>query len=252
MSAARDRFTWPLCIALALAAHGACVLAFARARTATAPKLRELEVTLLAPPPSLEPEPPPEKTPEPVRAQAPKAARAPERSQPPSPSPARAGALLTAPAPQAPPPANAEPVRFVTDPNGRGYGSGMVARGGTAERADELVPAPQAPRAPAGPAKPGLVLAERLSRQPSLGAHDPCRGFFPEGARSDRGEVSVIATVQDRGRVVQTEIELESPAGQGFGAAARACLSRQRFEPALDEDGKPAAARTRVRITFAR
>lgn len=58
----------------------------------------------------------------------------------------------------------------------------------------------------------------------------------------------MIATVRDHGGVVRTEIESETPIGEGFGAAARACLAKQRFEPALNDQGKPTAARTRIRI----
>jgi len=247
---ANDTSSWLVCIAIACTLHGACVVYFASARALpSAPQLRELEVTMLdpePPPPPLPvaPEPAPEPEPEkPVRAERAKAAA--------PPSPARAGALLTTPEEPTQTPIADEPVRFVTDPNGRGYGSGMVARGGTADHAEHAVPVPPV-LAPAPTAKPGLVFAERLSRQPSLGAHDPCRGFFPQGAQTNRGEVSVIATVRDQGSVVRTEIESETPLGQGFGAAARACLAKQRFEPALDDAGKPTAARTRVRITFAR
>jgi protein TonB len=247
---ANDTSSWFVCIAIACTLHGACVVYFASERAAALPKpkLKELEVTMLdpelppPPPPPVTPEPPPEPE-KPARAERAKAAA--------PPSPARAGALLTTPEEPTPSPTADEPVRFVTDPNGRGYGSGMVARGGTADHEDHAVPVPlAASTAPA--AKPGLVFAERLSRQPSLGAYDPCRGFFPQGAQTNRGEVSVIATVRDQGSVVRTEIESEAPLGQGFGAAARACLTKQRFEPALDDAGKPTAARTRVRITFAR
>jgi hypothetical protein len=233
--------------------HGACVVYFAQQRAAvlSQPKLKELEVTMLDPEPPPPPPPPPVTAPEPPLPAPEKPARA-ERAKPAAPpSPARAGALLTAPEDEAPTPANDEPVRFVTDPSGRGYGSGMVARGGTVDHAEHAVPVPPAP-SPAPAAKPGLVFADKLSRQPSLGAADPCRGFFPQSAQSNRGEVSVIATVRDQGSIARLEIESETPVGQGFGAAARACLAKQRFEPALDDDGKPTAARTRVRIAFSR
>jgi protein TonB len=242
-----------MCIAVACLLHGACVAYFARQRGAalSTPKLKELEVTMLDP----EPPPPAPPPPAPVTQELPPEPEKPqraERAKPAAPpSPARAGALLTTPEQPTLTPAADEPVRFVTDPNGRGYGSGMVARGGTADHAEHAVPVPPA-RSPAPAAKPGLVFAERLSRQPSLGAHDPCRGFFPQAAQINRGEVSVIVTVRDQGAVVRTEIENEAPVGQGFGAAARACLAKQRFEPALDDAGRPTAARTRVRITFAR
>ena len=246
---ASDTTSWLVCVALACTLHGACVVYFASERGAalSQPKLKELEVTMLDPePPPAPPPPPAPVTPEPERP-----ARAERAKTSATPAPARAGALLTTPEEPTPTPAADEPVRFVTDPNGRGYGSGMVARGGTADHAEHAAPVPPSP-SPAPAAKPGLVFAERLSRQPSLGAHDPCRGFFPQGAQTNRGEVSVIVTVRDQGAVVRTEIESETPLGQGFGSAARACLAKQRFEPALDDAGNPTAARTRVRITFAR
>ena len=248
MTHEHDRKTWLFCVALACTVHGACVVYFAseRADILETPKLRELEVTMLDP----EPPPPIAPLPEPEPAKPPPAARA-ERAKAAAPSPARAGALLTQPETPSPTPTADEPMRFVTDPNGRGYGSGMVARGGSADHAEQAVPVPPTP-APIASAKPGLVFAEHLSRQPSLGALDPCRGYFPQTAQSNRGEVSVIATVRDQGTVVRTEIENESPLGQGFGAAARACLAKQRFEPALDDTGKPSAARTRIRIQFSR
>jgi protein TonB len=245
-----DSNTWLASIALACAMHGACVAYFASGPAhAAQSKLKELEVTMLAPEPPPPPPPPPAPvTPEP---EPPKPARAPDRAKPAAPpSPARAGALLTQPETPSSEPTAEEPVRFVTDPNGHGYGSGMVARGGTADHAEQVVPVPPVP-APSA-AKPGLVFADKLSRQPSLGAHDPCRGYFPQAAQSDRGAVSVIATVRDQGTVARLEIENESPAGQGFGAAARACLNKQRFEPALDDAGKRTAARTRIRINFSR
>ena len=247
----KSQSTWLASIALACAMHGACVAYFASGPAhAAQPKLKELEVTMLAPSP---PPPPPRPAPVPVtpEPEPPKPARSPVRAKAAAPpSPARAGALLTQPETPAPEPAAEEPVRFVTDPGGRGYGYGMVARGGTAEHADEAVPVPERPAASTG--KNGLVFAEKLSRKPALGAHDPCRGYFPQGAQSDRGDVSVVATVRDQGSVARLEIESESPAGQGFGAAARACLNKQRFEPALDDAGRPTAARTRVRISFSR
>ena len=238
---------WFLCIALACLTHGACMAYLAQQGAhPAAPTLRELEVELLAPEP---PPPPPPSEPEPPP---PKPVRAPERSRPAAEPPplAKAGKLLTAP--ETPEPADDEPVRFVTDPNGKGYGSGLVARGGTADRADEPAPAPE-PIAPAKPAKgSGLAFAAKLSRQPALAAADPCRGYFPRDAASNRGEVVAIATVRDHGTVMRTEIEHEAPLGQGFGAAARACLAQQRFEPALDDEGKRTAARVRVRIAFTR
>lgn len=209
-----------------------------------------LDPTLATQQPTQQPTPPLPSAPEPP-APAPKAARMPNRARPTAqPSAARAGALLAQPEDAPANPSADEPVRFVTDPHGRGYGAGMVARGGTAEHAAQAVPPSEIP-APSRPMA-RLVFAARLSRQPGLGAVDPCRGFFPPNAHSSRGEVSVLATIRDQGTVARIDIESESPTKQGFGAAARACLTKQRFTPALDDAGTPTAARTRIRIRFSR
>lgn len=247
--APRGRGDWLTSVALACTLHGGCMLYFVHthARTVAAPALRELEVEMLAPEP---PAPPPTPAPPRPAAEPVEPARAPARTRAAAPpAPAHAGALLTQPEPATPAPQQDEPVRFVTDPNGRGYGSGLVARGGRAEHAEEAaVVAPER----SAVAKARLVFAPHLSRQPMLAESDPCRGYFPRNAQSDRGDVTVIATIQARGAVVATEIETEEPAGQGFAAAARACLGQQRFQPALDDDGKATAARTRVKIRFSR
>jgi hypothetical protein len=44
----------------------------------------------------------------------------------------------------------------------------------------------------------------------------------------------------------------ESPAAEGFGDAARACLAAQRFVPPLDRAGRPTRTATQVRIHFTR
>ncbi len=62
----------------------------------------------------------------------------------------------------------------------------------------------------------------------------------------------MLAIIRDRGTVARVDIESESPTEQGFGAAARACLIKQRFTPALDDQGKPATARMRIRLSFSR
>ena len=135
-------------------------------------------------------------------------------------------------------------MRFVTDAEGHGYGHGSVARGGTAEHAagdpEALRPAAAAP-----------TPAARLSREPVL-LSSGCNEHFPGSARRDHGTVTAIATVRANGSVARLEIGSESPAGHGFGAAARACLANQRWTPALDERGRPTLARTRVVVRFTR
>jgi hypothetical protein len=246
-----ERGSGTVCLLVALSMHGACLLGLrgvsppARAR---APITTEVELAHppaapapqpvaqpVVPPPALPAKPPP-------RAHT----RAPAE---PRPQPARAGALLTAPEePEKEVPA-ADAVRFVSDPNGRGFGFGVVARGGTAEHGEARAVA-AAP--PALPTHEAITPADRLRRQPALLGRDGCRGFFPERAQRHHGSVTVIATVRASGAIARLEIEAEDPVGEGFAYAARACLSRQRFEPALDERGLPAAARTRIVLRFSR
>jgi TonB family protein len=62
----------------------------------------------------------------------------------------------------------------------------------------------------------------------------------------------VMVTIGKSGAVSNVQLLSESPPKQGFGAAARACMSSKRFRPGLDRDGKPAATAVRVNIRFMR
>jgi outer membrane biosynthesis protein TonB len=197
----------------------------------------------ISPPPPPAPEGPP--TPEPAapaaraaRTHAPKAA---------APAPAAAAPLRTID--DAVKTAE-EPVRFVTDPSGSAFGYGTVARGGTGTGAPgaQLPDGPDAPVSGAG----GKSAAPELSRPPSLRELDPCRGFFPERAQADRGEVSLKVRVEADGKVRSVAIAREVPAAQGFGSAARDCLMSKHFSPALDESGLPVAVLSPVTIRFSR
>jgi hypothetical protein len=151
--------------------------------------------------------------------------------------------LLTAPSTT---PSADEPVRFVSDPNGRGYGSGVVARANT--------PAPVSVAPPPARARgaDAITPESELQRPPSLVGGDGCRSEFPQRASADVGQVRAIAIIDAAGAMTRLEFESETPRAQGFGAAARACLSHQRFAPALDKYGRPARARLRVTLHFAR
>jgi len=212
-----------------------------------------LEVELALP----EPPPPPvlalapkleEREPEPA-AQV-KAAAAP-------PSPAHVGALITAKADPTPSPAHDEPVDFTNDPGSLGFGSGVVAIGGKAEvgvKHAALSPTPGVgSNGPVkGPVGDALTPVSDLSRKPSLGESDPCRGYFPNGASDDAASASVMVTIGKSGAVSSVQLLSESPPKQGFGAAARTCMSSKRFTPGLTHDGKPAATAIRVNIRFTR
>jgi hypothetical protein len=244
---ASTRHEFHACLLLALAAHVALASALARPHDAVPLAIvSEIELSELAPEPRAMPEPPPQVPPEPAPPPKPAAARvhAPrprERVQPPTPAPA--GPLLTAAATT---PSADEPVRFVSDPNGRGYGSGVVARTSTP------APVPIAPPAALRLAADAVTPESELQRPPSLIGGDGCRSEFPQRASADVGQVRAIAIIDAAGAMTRLELESETPRAQGFGAAARACLSHQRFAPALDKHGLPARARLRVTLHFAR
>ena len=63
---------------------------------------------------------------------------------------------------------------------------------------------------------------------------------------------AVLVTIGKSGAVSSVQLVSESPAGQGFGAAARTCMHNKRFSPGLDRDGNPTATAIRVNIRFMR
>jgi len=213
-----------------------------------APEL-DLEVELRPPPE--QPPPPPESAALPA-APVP-APAAPHLARPPAAvpaPPAHAGALLTSGTATDP----SDPVAFVTDPEGGAYGFGVVARGATAAQATGATGAATAPsRSPGlGVASDGVTPASDVTRTARLQGDDPCRGFFPASAVADTGLVTISAIIETSGRAVAASVLAESPAGDGFGDAARACLRARPFAPALGRDGLPARARSTVRIRFSR
>lgn len=238
---------------LALGSHAAAALLFAGHHPAallerTPPPV---EVEFVVPPE------PPAPLPETAVPEATKAA--PTHVAAPAPaSAARAGALHLAQTDAAPAQQAEEAVDFTTDAHGASYGGGVVAVGGTAAFAAvgaRVVPTPgSAPLAPtsARPVGDALTPLSDLSRKPRLPVGDPCHGFFPGAAQDDVGQVGVMVTIGKSGRVSQTRLVSESPAGQGFGAAARTCMASQTFVPALDRAGNSAATAIRVNLRFSR
>jgi outer membrane biosynthesis protein TonB len=213
----------------------------------------------LAPPPAIEPpkapEPPKEMAPESSAknvAPAPRlAAHAPPVQ---SPAAARAGALLTAKE-DISKPSDAPPVDFVTDPSGTTYGGGVVARGGTADfgvRGATAAGVGHTPVSPSAAPSDGVTAPANLSRAPRLTEPDACRGYYPSEANVDEGGATVAVIVKANGDVSQATVLSETPVGQGFGHAARTCLSQKRFAPAQDRQGAAVIARTSVRVRFSR
>ena len=234
-------------IAAALALHALVVVAAPPAADAPPPPPPPVEIELPPPPeppPAPEPPPPPAPDPSPAPARAPTPAAA--KAVAPV---ARAAPLLTA----APSP-DPSPVAFVTDPDGTTFGYGVVARGGTAEQGTAVPAAPSsAPVArPAPPPAETSTPPEDWTRPPRLDETDPCSGFFPRHAAADAGRVALVVVIEPGGRVASTSVSEESPPGDGFGEAARACLKTKVFSPALGLDGKPTRATATVRIRFSR
>jgi outer membrane biosynthesis protein TonB len=245
----RDRLA--IAALVALVAHGALGLFAVNREPPVPPPPPPVDVELafrepLPPPPEAEKEPEPAKEPEPPKP-APKAIA---KVAPPPPA-ARAGAVLTAaPDPTAAP--EAEPFDFTSDPNSHVYGSGVVAVGGTATHGLAGARVGGTGSAPVRPAGDGLTAVGDLSQKPRLRDAAPCRGFFPDAAHDDLAAVSVRVVIGKDGAVSSANVVSESPAGQGFGNAARRCMLDQVFLPALDRDGKNAATALNVNVKFSR
>jgi TonB family protein len=131
-----------------------------------------------------------------------------------------------------------------------------VAVGGRGQRAP-LGAATQKVNVSPGPAtrsgsQEALVGLGDLSRRPQLAAENPCAGFFPGSALDNSASVALMVVVKKDGSVKSANVLTESPAGQGFGTAARSCMTRQRFVPALDRAGQPAATAMKVNVRFSR
>jgi hypothetical protein len=128
-----------------------------------------------------------------------------------------------------------------------------VARGGTSARGvDGARPAERPPAVVRSVGRAGLTPESDLRRRPALDGGDACRGYFPPLATSDVAVVSLAVVVQADGRASQVTVLDERPAGEQFGAAAKACLLAQRFSPGIDASGAPVAASTAVRLRFLR
>ncbi len=244
----RDRGTRWIAIGFAAVLHAGLFTAVAQLPVVreAPPKITEVE---LAPPP---PEPPPPPKPEEPE----KVAEPPVKERAAAPPPvARAGNVLTA---RSDTPAAADAVDFVTDPEGKSFGSGIVARGGTLDHGS--VPTPLAPRGPttvrgasgAAGGGDGVTTPENLSRAARLDEANPCAGFYPRTASADVGQVTLAVVVRATGELASSVVVSETPAGEGFGAAARACLARKTFAPAADKQGRAVTAALALRVKFTR
>jgi TonB family protein len=237
---------------LAFCGHAAVAVLSLQVKPSLPAQPEAIEMVLESPPTPQEspaPERPPELEKAPAAVAAPPLKASSVAVAPPL---ARAGALIAAAGSTAR--GENQLADFTQDPNSVGFGSGTVAIGGTARHAgnEARIQAPVAV-APSPIANgDGVVAASDLSEQPGLGERDPCRGFFPPSARDDVASATVAVTVSKDGHVSTTSIVSESPAQQGFGSAARACMSSKRFTPGRDRSGNPVATRLRVHVRFTR
>jgi hypothetical protein len=139
---------------------------------------------------------------------------------------------------------SAEPVDFVSDPNGKSFGSGVVAVGGSAEHGAGA----QLTRGPTS----AIAAEADLSRRARLAEADACRGYYPRTARSDKGVALLAVSVRSTGVVAAASIVSESPMGEGFGQAALECLGRKVFQPAADLRGRAVDSVVRLNVRFTR
>jgi periplasmic protein TonB len=247
-----------VCFAIAALAHAAFALGVHPARAVPrAVVVTELELVVPAPPAPTAP-PAPAAPPAPTAPVPEPTAPAPRRggARASAPAAARAGALLTARSDPDREQASGAPVDFVTDPSGGSYGSGVVSRGGSAElgiaggRAAGTGNVPAAV-SPAGRGD-GLTPAANLSRAARLTEPDACRGYYPPDTTFDVGQVTVTVVVRAGGEASSVAVLAESPSGQGFGQAARACLLSTRFSPALDKGGRAVSTAATIHVRFSR
>lgn len=179
-------------------------------------------------------------------------------AEPPPPAAARAGNLLTAPDQ----PGDEDTPTFVKDENGNDYGSGVVAKGGTADVGKAGAAASGVPNGtgtgtpskgpPTPPPAPTMVAAADLSRKPSLPGANPCAGYFPTDADDHEATVTVNVVVKADGGVSSVSLIAEDPRGQGFGSAAKRCLASAKLTPALDKGGAAVMSSATFRIHFTR
>lgn len=248
-------------VALALSVHVGLALGFSGAKSRAKPAVLVTEIEL-APPPAPPPPPKveePEKATDDTKATQPRPAEADPRRRPntSAPPPGRAGNVLTAKA-DTPVPNATEPVDFVTDPNGSSYAGGVVARGGSGDHGGHGTTPRAAPAAAPAPrpsrpvSKSDLTPASDLSRGPTLRNGTDCAGYYPRSADADAALVTLVVVVAADGSIATLSVAQESPGGQGFGAAARACLRTGRFDPAIDKAGRQVKTGTSVRVRFKR
>jgi hypothetical protein len=91
------------------------------------------------------------------------------------------------------------------------------------------------------------------ARGPGLLARgDICSRYFPSHAHANLGRVQISVQVDAAGHARASRVLLESPLGNEFGSAARACAAALRFVPAIDRRGAPVAGEAKLELRFRR
>lgn len=200
------------------------------------------------PPAPPEPEPEPQKTPEPETkpAPAPKAPAPPAAAPPPA--AAQAGRVLAA---DPDTPLDLTGDGFVQG-NADSYAGGVTSSAGTSKTAvrdTRAVASGGVPSAPPGPVGPSV---DRSSpARPTSGSWDHC-GFPAEAdvEQVNYARTTIAVTIDAQGRA--TNVSVVRDPGYGFGALARQCALRERYEPARGKDGNPVTATQLITINFRR
>lgn len=232
------RFRWEL-VLVSTALHVGLMLVLpsvSPARASQAPA--SIDVTLEPPAPAPEPEPPPEAPP------APKADESPPPEQPRPPAPRAAVQPVAAPAQAAPVLDAPDAAADFTMPSGdapRFQGGVTTARGGQTS-----APGGNGVESTARPPDTAQGIRPDASRPPrAVAAAWSCSHLFPaeaDAAGAHNAVVRIVVSVSLRG--TPERVTVLSDPGLGFGAAAKRCALGQRFLPALDVEGRPAAGTT--------
>jgi protein TonB len=198
---------------------------------------REVEVTPPPPPES----PPPAPAPESSRIAVSRSSRTPRAQPARATPPAQAGQIVAA----APALADFTDMAFIVG-SGTSYAGGTTTSGGTSRKAAFGAVAPEA-------IKGAPVSAPNRRRSVLL---DQSAWNCPWPAEADAEQVNeqtvvLQASVRADGRA--DSVDILSDPGFGFGAAARLCALRTRFDPARDGTGQPILARSPpIRVHFSR
>jgi protein TonB len=198
---------------------------------------REVEVT---PPPSPE-SPPPAPAPESPRITVSRSSRTPRTQSARATPPAQAGQIVLA----AQAPADFTDMAFIVG-SGTSYAGGTTTSSGTSRKAARGALAPEAIKgAPiSAPNRARSVLLEQSAWN--------CPWPVEADAEQVNEQTVVLqASVRADGRV--DNVDILSDPGFGFGANARLCALRTRFEPARDGTGQPIIAMSPpIRVHFYR